>query len=862
MSKRSIFPPKLPNLARWLLGRTISRDIRYSALGDFEEIYAATVADRGIPQAKLWLWIQVVKSLPLFIADTLYWQFQMLNNYLKVALRKMRRQKTFSVINMAGLAIGMAICILILLWIQDELSYDRFHENADNICRVVLNDQRYGLVWPVISIPVAPALKDNFPEIIDSTRVSDFQGLVTREKKQFDEVGAYVDPSFFEIFSFPFVKGNPNTTLETPSSIVISQRMADKFFGTEDPLGKNLKLNNELNLVVTGVIENMPSNSHLNLDFLVPFGIFERHDRDPTNWGRFQIYSYVLLQENTRSTDIDPKLRGILQQHDVRDGLELELEPLTQIHLYASDGGGDIRYVYIFGIISFFILVIACINFMNLSTARSSMRTKEIGVRKVTGARRVDLIRQFLGESIFFSFVALALAIVLASLFLPAFNNLAGKQLSMNPQGNRNLILGFLGIVIFSGLLAGSYPALFLSSFQPVNILRSALIPTRFGSKKSTLRKALVVVQFTISVFLVIATLVIFKQLRFIQNINLGFQKDHIISIPLRGISVLQHHAFKSEVLWNQKIQGIAATSELPILIGKTRCGYNWEGKDPEKEFCMNEIYVDHDFIETMNMTIVKGRGFSKDFATDSEGAYVINEAAVDAMGIQSPIGKRFFAPTHSGMREGPIIGVVKDFHFRPLHDEIGPLVMFIMPENYRYFCVRVQTNVSRISETIAFLENTWKKFVPNFPFSYRFLDMTFDSLYRSEKKTSQIFSCFTSLAIFISCLGLFGLVAQITEQRTKEIGIRKVMGASELDIALLLSRDFMKWVLTATAIAWPLAYFAMKKWLQNFAYRTSLGIEIFIAAVVLSFAIALATVSFQSIRAAITNPANSLRYE
>jgi ABC-type antimicrobial peptide transport system permease subunit len=786
----------------------------------------------------------------------------MFKNYLKIALRNIKRHKGLSFINITGLAIGMTCCLLITIWVQDELSYDKFHENAENIFRINMNDQRYGVEWPIVSIPVGPALKEEFPEVIDSVRVSDFSGLVTRGEKRFDEIGAYVDPSFFEIFSFPFVKGDPKTALSAPFSMVISQKIAKKFFDGEDILGKNLKLNNELDFTITGVIKDMPRNSHLNFDFLAPFKIFEQKDRDPTNWGRFQVYTYVMLQDDATFKEFEKKIAGLLQEHNVRPGPKLEPEPLTRIHLYAKDGGGDMRYVYIFSLIAVFILVIACINFMNLTTARSSTRAKEIGMRKVTGAQRADLIKQFMGESVLISLIALYFAVILAILLLPVLGNIADKQLTLYPQGNWSLILGFVGIVLFTGLLAGSYPALFLSSFKAADILTGSLVPSSSGAKKTIFRKALVVIQFSISVFLIIFTLVIFKQLHFIRNINLGYEKEHIVSVPLRGNTVKQYDAFKSELLQDSSILGVTATSEVPILIYYLHIGYDWEGKDPKKESRMTEILVDHDFIETFNMTIAQGRGFSRDYTTDASEAYIINEAAVKAMDIESPVGKRFSAPSHAGMREGTIIGVVKDFHFRPLHDEIEPLVMFIAPEKFRFFCIKIKSEISDMHRTIGYIESVYNKFTPNFPFKYSFLDSTFDKLYRSEQKTGSIFGYFTFLAIFISCLGLFGLAAQMAEMRVKEIGIRKVLGASVSGIAVLLSKEFMKWVIIANIIAWPVAYYVTTRWIQNFAYRTRIGLWIFFLAAFLAFLIALATVGYQAVKTAMANPVDSLRYE
>ena len=858
MKKKSSHSPRPPRIAQFLLAKTIDKNIRYSALGDFDEIYATIANLEGIYRARLWYWKQVVKSIPSFFADSQYWRVHMIQNYLKVAFRKMLRQKIFSFINIVGLAIGMAVCILILLWVQDELNFDRFHENADNIYRVVMNDQKYGVLWPIVSIPVGPALKQDFPEILDSARVTDFRGLFAYEDKKFDEIGAYADSAFLDIFSFPFENGNPAKALQAPTSIVISREMAEKFFGRENPLGKNLMLNNNLDFTVTGIFKDMPENSHLDLDFLISFEVYEKQDRDPTNWGRFQIYTYILIQDNSAVEKLETKIAGLLQEHDVRPGPQLQLEALTRIHLFASDGGGDIRYIYIFSIIAVFILAIACINFMNLTTARSSTRATEIGMRKVTGAHRTDLIKQFIGESVLISLIAFALSVMLVFLLLPALNNLANKQLTLNFRDGWSPVLGFLGIVLFVGFLAGSYPAFFLSALKPVHILRGALVPIRSGTKKTQFRKALVICQFAISIFLIISTFIIFRQLHFISHRNLGFQKEHIITIPLRGSTPLQYEAFKNELMRDPRITHAAATSEEPVLIGKIHMGYEWEGKDPEKESRMYEVSVDHDFIKTMNMTIVQGRDFSREYATDISEAFILNEAAVNYMGIDSPVGKDF----SFGDRRGAIIGIVKDFHFRPLNEEIEPLVMFLEPGKFNYLCVRIGAEVPQLSGAIRYAESVWDKFAPNFPFRYRFLDAAFERLYRSEQKTGKIFAYFTFLAIFISCLGLFGLSAQITEQRTKEIGIRKVMGASVSRITLLLSRDFMRWALVSNAIAWPFAYLVMRKWLQNYAYRTNIGMEIFILAAAMAMFIAFVTVSFQSIRAAIANPADSLRYE
>jgi putative ABC transport system permease protein len=848
-----------PMMAQWLLERFVDRNIRYSALGDFEEIYARIAEYEGHLPARIWYWKQVAKSFPPFVTDSFYWRYTMFKNYLKVTFRKMLRQKLFSLINISGLAIGMAICILILLWVQDELNYDRFHTNAENIVRVVIYDQNYGMRWPVVSIPVGPALKQDFPEVLDMVRVGDTYGLITSGEKKHDEYGAYVDPSFLDIFSFPMIMGNPETALSMPASVVISRELAEKFFGDSDPLGESLRLNQDLDLTVTGVIEDMPQNSHFDLDFLVSFEIYRKRDRDPDNWGRFQIYTYILLQESASYKDLATKVSGLLQQHNVREGPKLELEPLTRIHLYASDGRGDIRYIYIFAIVAVIILAIACINFTNLSTARSSTRAKEIGMRKVIGAGKSDLVRQFIGESVLISLISFVCAVMLVWLLLPTLNNLTDKHLTLNTHGNWTLLAGFVGIVLFAGFLAGSYPAFFLSSFKPGNILKSSLIPLHRGGKKRTLfRKALVVSQFAVSIFLIISTFAIFKQLHFIRNKNLGYQKDHIISIPLRGNASQQYEAFKNELLRDSRILSATGVSESPVVIGKIHNGYEWEGKDPEKESRMYEVLVDHDFIKTLDITIVQGRDFSKDYATDISKAFILNEAAVKGMDINSPVGKDF----SFGDRMGTIVGIVKDFHFRPLHEEIGPLVMFCVPGNFNRLCLKIRPESYGLSGTLRYIESVWEKFAPDFPFQYTFLDAAFDRLYRSEQKTGRIFGYFTFLAIFISCLGLFGLSVQIAEQRTKEIGIRKVMGGSVSGITLRLTGDFIKWVAVANLIAWPAAYLAVMIWLRNYAYRTNVGVIIFILASAVALLIAFVTVSFQAIKAAVADPVKTLRYE
>jgi hypothetical protein len=789
------------------------------------------------------------------------WSSIMFKNYARTALRSIKRYKAYSFINILGLAIGMTACILILLWVQDELSFDRSHRHAQSIFRVnaKVND---GRVWPVVSIPVGPALKDSFPDIVNSTRHSPYRALFTRDENKFRERGAFVDPSFFSMFTFPFVHGDASTVFPDLYSLVITETMAQKFFPEETAIGRILKVNNEDEFTITGVLQDLPDNSQFRFDFLLPFELFRQRDREPENWGRFQVFTYVQLRTDATSERVGNKVAGYMEGRGLRSEPVLQLEPLTDIHLHAVDGGGDIKYVYIFSLIAALILILACVNFVNLTTARGSTRAKEVGIRKVTGAYRSDLIKQFVGESLLLSAAALIIALSLASVLLPAFNNLAGKSLSLGNALRGGFIWAFLGIVLLTGLLSGSYPALFLSAFKPAQILRGTFSPTESKPRSALFRKALVVFQFTISVFLIISTLVISKQLHFFRTTDLGYEKEHIIYFPMQGDMSQQVEAIKSELLRDPRILQVTALSELPLEISYQHFGFDWEGKDPELRLAFNLLAVDFDFFSSFDIEMKEGRGFTREYSTDVVSAFVLNESAVRAMELDSPVGKRFVRPARDGQQEGRIIGVAKDFHSRPLQEEIKPLVMWIAPERYSYLCLRIESGNSEVTGLISRLESVWQRFCPEYPFNYNFLGEVSDGLYNSEERTGKIFGYFTFLAILVSCLGLFGLAAQLTEQRTKEIGIRKIMGATVPGIFRLLTKEFVLLIAFANIIAWPIAWYAMSRWLQNFAYRTSIDIWIFLAACLLGLFLTLLTVSHHALKSALANPANSLRYE
>jgi len=791
----------------------------------------------------------------------------MFKSYFKTAIRQIKRQKGYSFINISGLAIGMTCCVLILLWVQDELSYDKFHENADHIYRVIKIWRKGETAhYATTPAPLAQALKEEFPEINNSARFDPAgQMIVAYDKTTFYENnGAYADPSFFELFSFPFVKGDPKTALSNPSSIVITENMADKYFGVEDAIGKTLRINNQYDFLVTGIMKNIPRQSHMQfVNFFIPFThikeIQGRGQETHVNWHNTAFYTYVLLQKNIPYQDVSKKISEYLKKHIPESTSSLYLQPLKKIHLYSSNlrlniATGNITNIFIFSAMAFFILVIACINFMNLATARSGRRSKEIGMRKVIGASRGNLVRQFFSESIVLSLLAIIAAIAIVSMLLPIFNTLSGKDISSGALLHINIILGLIGIAFITGILSGSYPALFLSSFQPVKVLKDSF---RTGLKGALFRKVLVIFQFSLMIILVIGMIVIYNQLEYIQNSKLGFDKEHLIYLPMNNDVRMKYESFKNDLLENSDILNVSASSSLPFWGTDIATeDVNWEGKIPGEDFLMRGVGVDYDFLETFKIEMAEGRDFSQEFSTDRTN-YILNSKAVEAMQLQSPLGKQLTLMGNTGS----IIGIVKDYHFKPLNLSLEPLVLRLYdPQWLRFIYVRIKPE--KISEVLKYTENQWKQFFPGVPFQFVFVDQALANIYVAVGRIGSLFRYFTILAIVIACLGLFGLSAYVAEQRTKEIGIRKVLGATVPNVALLLSRQFIKWVLIANLAAWPVAYFVMKGWLNNFAYRTRLGLDIFILSGLMAFVIALLTVSFQSIRAALTNPVDNLRYE
>ncbi|MCX6236198.1 MAG: ABC transporter permease [Bacteroidia bacterium] len=784
----------------------------------------------------------------------------MIKIYFKIALRNIKMYSAHSILNISGMAIGMACAILILLWVQDELSYDRHFEHADYLYRVIEKQNYPGgevsLFAPTLSA-VAPALKNEYPEIIRYSRIMHTPLTLKKSDEFIEEMVLAVDKDFFKMFNIRFVRGDINTAFNDPHNIVITEEMAHKYFGNEDALGKTLPSRGFL-VTVTGVVKPLPHNSHIRFDFLISTEFFVESGAPINNWeDRGRSYSYVELKKGTDSKLVNEKIQNFIKKHKKGSDAEILLQNIKKIHLYSSrkysydiSGHGDITYVTILGLIAVFILLIACINFMNLSTAQSVQRAREIGVHKVAGANKQKIIVQFLGESLLIVFVATVIAMILVELLLPGYNNLIGKQLDVDYH-SVGLYIGLISIVLFCGLLAGSYPAFYLSSLNPSDIIKGVINKDPGNAK---FRRVLVVFQFTLSIMLITCTLIIGNQLKYMQNKNLGFNKDSIgyFMFPIRpGDPKLE--ALKKELSNNPDILSVTKGIS-PVNLESTSGGFNWAGKKAGDDVLFHRLDTDEDYAKTFQLELKDGRFFSSEFPTDN-AAVVINEKAVEVMGLKNPVGEVLTTPWGAKLT---IIGVLKDFHIQSLHYKIEPLIMKKGESNNLF----VKMKPDHIPATVESINKTFKSFNPGLPLDFHFLDDDFDNLYLTEQRMSKIFGYFSFLAIIISCLGLIGLSSFMTELRTKEIGIRKVNGAKSIEIFSLLSKEYIVWVLISIIIASPVGWYAMHRWLENFAYRTELTWWVFALAGVLALGIALITVSWQSWRAATRNPVEALRYE
>jgi len=846
-----------PRAARWLIRAFMAYQRKYSFSGDLEEVFQNICEEKGYTRASLWYWIQGLGAIPAYLSLMIRWSKDMFFNYLKVAFRNLKKHKAYSFITIAGYAVGMCACILIFLWVRNELSYDRFHEKAARIFRVTDEREESGSFsrGAVTSAVLAPALQERYPEIVAAVRLYKedratvrFEGVSFIENRFF-----FADASFFNVFTFPILRGDPGTALRDSNTVVITEATAQKYFGTSDPMGKVISLQNRRDFKVTGVLKDIPANSHIAFDFLASYATFPGIDNPWT----FQGWTYVLLSDPPNPLSLERKFdadREILGWYVKK--LKFRLQAIISIHLHSHLAGeigenGNVQTIFIFSIVAFLVILIAGVNFINLSVALFSSRAREVGLRKVIGAAKRHLIRQFLGESLLFSTLAFVAALVLASIFLPFFGTLIGKSFTLSDILDLKTLFPLLGTAVFIGIASGCYPAVVISSFRPVDMLRQSL---NKAASPRALRKILVVGQFAVSVVLMILTGIVGLQLKFVRHKDLGFRKEQVVEIPLSNTVLRQNSAFFKEEF--RKLPGVLSVSAAmgSPLTGKFITAEKSGSEDIDLQF----IPSDEDYIETLGLFLVAGRGFSKSFPADAADSVIVNQTTVRVFDLKNPIGKPFKTMTKKGT--GTIIGVIKDFHTSSLREPIKPTVLLMMPVFYRSILLRIAPD--RMPATIAGIAGKWKEFAPGQPFEYRFVDEAFGSLYEAEEKLSRIFLMFSCLAALIACLGLFGLASFSTARRVKEIGIRKVLGAAGTEIVVMLSREFLKLVLLANVIAWPVAFLAAKKWLRNFSYRTGIGPEVFFICGLMALIIGVLAVITQAVNAARTNPATTLKYE
>lgn len=807
----------------------------------------------------------------------------MIYNYLKIAFRNLLKYKFISFINLFGLTVGIACCLLILTYIINELSYDKFHPEADRTYRVTRSFRNaetgeISLNLGTLAPPFAPLLINDFKEIEKTTRLlPSGRSALRYEDKMFNEDDIYWgDEYLFDFFKVTLTKGNPAKALTDPYCVMMTEEVARKYFGAEDPINKMIRMDNQINLKVTGVYKPLPANSHVHPNIIVSFNTLKDtaiygEENLRTNWGNNSFLTYIRLPENYDTRRLEKQFPAFLDRHMNEGGkyktsqwTALALQKLTDIHLhsqldYEAEENGDIKRVYVFSAIALFILLIASINYMNLSTARSALRAREIGVRKVVGAQRKEIIAQFLSESVLVSWLAMILAFILTWLFLPWLNKLSGQQLSINILLRSDILIPLVVVPFVVGIVSGIYPALFMSSFKPVQVLKGLF---KVGGGTISFRKVLVTTQFAISIILIVSTITVFRQMRYMQQKELGFDRTHIVNIPYNTGLNDRFDAFRTELLSNSYIKNVGRSSRIPTgrlldaMGSRIKRSDTLEPANADIKF----VSADQDFIQTYGVKIVAGRGFSRDFRTDT-GAFLLNQAAVKALGFKSDndvIGKDF----GYGNRSGKVIGVFNDFHFESMHQKIVPLVLLVPRSGNNYGNTSIKITGTNIPAALTHIEKTWQKFLPETPYQYNFLDENFERLYQSEERQKTIFTFFAFIAIFIACLGLFGLSAFAISQRIKEIGIRKVLGADVNTIVALLSKDFLKLVLLAAIIAFPVAWYAMDSWLQDFAYRINVAWWVFIVAGTIACIIAFVTISFQAIKAALANPVKSLRSE
>jgi len=871
--KKKILKP--PFLAEAMVRRLSWEEDRPSILEDVLEEFDDRILRQGYRRAWLWYWLHALRSVLPSLGFVLKWRYIMLNNYLKIAFRNISRQKAYAAINILGLSIGMAAALFILFWVREECSFDRFHANADRIYRMaqVFHYDDYHLEQANTPSILAETMKNECPEAELVTRVRGFdETLVIAGENRLNEARHGVaDDQFFKVFSFPFIQGNPETVLSAPQTAVISESAAKKYFGDSDPIGKSLTFYDQ-DFQVTGIYRDMPPNSHFHFDILCSITSFPRY-LEPS-WGYNVFKTYVLLREGGSTDALQDKLNDIVKKYMFRSAEEYEavlakgnsttfpLQSMTEIHLHSHllwefEANGNGTYVRFFTIIALFILLIAVFNYINLSTARSTRRALEVGIRKTVGSTRTSLVRQFMVESVSTSLIALVLALVFIQILMPAFRQLVGMPwLGILYMQYPLLFIVLIALTILIGVIAGIYPSLLLSSFKPIAVLSGKV---RKGLKSSRFRSGLVVLQFSLSIMLIVCTLVVRKQMGFVQSQSLGFDREQVVVVKTFGQMSEKLSTLKDALLRNPAVVAVSASSSVSGT-SFTNLGFRMEGSTSGHG--TNLFAVDSDFLDVMKLEMVEGRFFSKEIPSDGH-ALILNESEVYSLGTDDLLDKRFEIWVGE-LEEFHVIGIVKDFHYESFHEPVKPLGLIMIPGAYRWgeAYVSVRIRPENVRTTMAFIRQTWEEIVPRMPFEYSFLDTIYNDLYQNEERTGRVFTIFTLFALFVACLGLLGLSSFAAEQRTKEIGIRKVLGANVPGILFMLSKEYLKWIIVASIIASPLAYLVMKKWLQSFAYQTSIGYWIFGLSSVAALVIALVAVSYQSMKVASANPVNALKYE
>jgi len=786
----------------------------------------------------------------------------MFKNYFLIAIRNIFRNKLFSTVNILGLALGIGSALMIFLWVNDELEFDHFHANSDRLYRIMEN-QKYsdGRMYTFAATPgpMAPFIKEKFPEIEKATRFTwEVNQLFQLDDKSFFETGRYADQDFLEMFSFPLVQGDLNTALKDKSSIVITEKLAKKYFGESDALGKDFLLNTKNSFKVSGVIKDPPKNSTIQFDYLLPFQFFfDENKQWIDQWGNNNIRTFILLRADANPIEFENKIKHEIKEHNKESNVELFIQPFKDSYLYGEfeDGkqaGGRIEHVRIFFVVAVLVLVIACINFMNLSTAQATKRAKEVGLRKVIGAVPTQLFRQFMGESFLTVSLSAAIAVLLAVLLLPKFNSITSKDLSLYVLDFRTVLI-FVAIILFTAFVAGSYPAIFISEFKPVQVLKGQL---KSGSSAGFFRKILVIVQFSLSIFLIISTTVVFRQMNFMENRDIGFERENVFYMWMEGDVRSKFETFRQRLASETGIEGVTGASQLPIDIGNSTGGLTWEGKDPDANILFTNIDVDYEFIQTMRMHMVEGRPFDRARVTDTS-AYIVNETAAAKFGFKNGTADQDLIMWE---RKGKIVGVVKDFNFGSLHNAVEPLVIRMSKNNVYLVLVRAKQHETEAALSSA--EKLWKEYAPGYPFRYSFLNQDWEGFYKAEAQRGKVFNTLAVLSIFISCLGLFGLSAFSAERRTKELGIRKALGASTQGLVGLMGKEFTVLVLVAACVGCPLGWYAMTLWLSNYAYHIDVGITTLILAAMICMMVSLITIAYHSIKVAASDPVKSLRYE